>query len=198
MSKFKIQVGDYVATKSMGEQERIEIVSMLMKAGASKGEGFLHANLYWNYIGVNRGGVFYFDTLASFAEDCGRTRKITIDQLRDAAGESEEKPSAWDGEGLPPVGTVCEATWGGKAFWRKAVILPNSHIAVDHLSDGWGVRHIYEYCGSASFEFRPVQSEEQKQVAEIDAIIANYTSESGLELAQEIYNAGFRKEMKDE
>lgn len=99
----------------------------------------------------------------------------------------------WNGEGIPPVGTECEATWGGKAFWRKAVILSCSHIAVDHLSDGWGIRRIDEYEGSMAFEFRPLQSEEQKQVAEIDAIIANYSSASGLELAQEIYNAGFRK-----
>ena len=99
----------------------------------------------------------------------------------------------WNGEGIPPVGTECEATWGGKAFWRKAVILSCSHIAVDHLSDGWGIRRIDEYEGSMAFEFRPLQSKEQKQVAEIDAIIANYSSASGLELAQEIYNAGFRK-----
>lgn len=101
--------------------------------------------------------------------------------------------SEWNGEGIPPVGTVCEATWGGKAFWRKAVILSSSHIAVDHLSDGWGVRHIDEYYGSFAFEFRPLQSEEQKQVAELEAMIASYSGPSNKALAQSIYDAGFRK-----
>lgn len=105
--------------------------------------------------------------------------------------------SEWNGEGIPPVGTVCESTWGGKAFWRKAVILSSSHIAVDHLSVGWRVRHIDEYYGSFAFEFRPLQSEEQRQVAEIEAIITSHDNTASPEIAQEIYNAGFRKEVSD-
>ena len=99
----------------------------------------------------------------------------------------------WNGEGVPPVGTECEATWGGKAFWRKAVILSCSHIAVDHLSDGWGIRRIDEYEGSMAFEFRPLQSEEQKQVAEIAQIIRETIDEGSKTSAQTLYNAGFRK-----
>ena len=103
----------------------------------------------------------------------------------------------WNGEGIPPVGTECEATWGGKAFWRKAVILSCSHIAVDHLSDGWGIRRIDEYEGSMAFEFRPLQSEEQKQVAEIAEIIGCcgrlVTTVAAEVFAKAIYNAGFRK-----
>lgn len=103
----------------------------------------------------------------------------------------------WNGEGIPPVGAECEATWGGKAFWRKAVILSCSHIAVDHLFDGWGIRRIDEYEGSMAFEFRPLQSKEQKQVAEIAEILMSAACDKGTtkmaEYAQAIYNAGFRK-----
>ena len=100
--------------------------------------------------------------------------------------------SEWNGEGLPPVGTVCEATWGEKVEWLRCVILWGNVAAIEHGEDFY-TENIDDYDGSCAFEFRPLQSEEQKQVAEIDAIIANYTSASGLELAQEIYNAGFRK-----
>jgi len=98
----------------------------------------------------------------------------------------------WNGKGTPPVGTECEATWGGKAMWRRCYMLPEAYVAV-RLTAGWDVFDMNNYARNQSFEFRPLQSKEQKQVAEIDAIIANYSSASGLELAQEIYNAGFRK-----
>lgn len=191
MSKFKIQVGDYVATECMDELEMREVVSMLLKAGVLKGEGYYHANIRWNYIGVNSGGVFYFDEFARLAEDCGRTRKITIDQLRDAAGESEEKPSAWNGEGIPPVGTVCEATWEEGYRHLKCVILSSDHLAYFD-GDNWDISAI------PGATFRPLQSEEQKQVAELEAMLTTSIASTNKALAQEIYNAGFRKEMRGE
>ena len=98
----------------------------------------------------------------------------------------------WNGEGIPPVGTECEATWGGKALWRKSVMLPESTVAV-RLTDGWEAISIKNYKGSRAFEFRPLQSEEQKQVAEIQSIIQNNYESLSIELARTIYNAGFRK-----
>jgi len=68
--------------------------------------------------------------------------------------------SEWNGEGIPPVGTVCEATWEEGCNPLKCV---------------------------------PIQSEEQRQVAEIDAIITSHDNTASPEIAQEIYNAGFRK-----
>jgi hypothetical protein len=98
----------------------------------------------------------------------------------------------WNGEGIPPVGTECEATWGGKALWRKSVMLPESTAAV-RLTDGWEAISIKNYKGSRAFEFRPLQSEEQKQVAGIVAILKEIGLVSDEITAKAIYNAGFRK-----
>lgn len=98
--------------------------------------------------------------------------------------------SEWNGEGIPPVGTVCEATWGGKAEWMKAVILEHDSIPLfaAKLSSEWVVIH-RTYVRNA--EFRTLQSEEQRQVAEIAEIMQKNNSYQGK--AQAVYNAGFRK-----
>lgn len=90
----------------------------------------------------------------------------------------------WNGEGIPPVGTECEAAWGEGSEWLKCVIVSAKAIAYFHRNE-W---HI----GRASHvNFRPLQSEEQKQVAEIAEIMQKNNSYQGK--AQAVYNAGFRK-----
>jgi hypothetical protein len=100
----------------------------------------------------------------------------------------------WNGEGIPPVGTECEATWGAKVAWMRCVILPENKVYLKK-STGWEVQSVDD-CWGGPFEFRPLQSEEQKQVVELTDIIivANYSdSVTAFEVAKAIYNAGFRK-----
>ena len=94
--------------------------------------------------------------------------------------------SEWNGEDIPPVGTVCEATWEKGCRPLKCVILSSDHVAYFD-GDNWDISAI------PGATFRPIQSEEQRQVAEIDAIITSHDNTASPEIAQEIYNAGFRK-----
>ncbi len=90
----------------------------------------------------------------------------------------------WNGEGIPPVGTECETAWhGGNGKWYKAVILSSERLAFC-AGQEWAI-------ADTNGLFRPLQSEEQKQVAEIAEIMQKNNSYQGK--AQAVYNAGFRK-----
>lgn len=47
-------------------------------------------------------------------------------QAREALASAEAQPEPWDGEGLPPVGTVCEAQIG--ASWVECTVLVHHAI----------------------------------------------------------------------
>lgn len=94
--------------------------------------------------------------------------------------------SEWNGEGLPPVGTVCEACSLLGTVNAKAIILSDDHFA-------YYAKGVWRILGTRYAKFRPLQSEQQRQVAELEAMIASYSGPSNKALAQEIYNAGFRR-----
>lgn len=107
-----------------------------------------------------------------------------------------ERRPAWSGEGLPPVGTKCEAkTTRG---WSSGTIIahglpPKENLAV-WQEDGelifWGVK---EY-------FRPIRTPEQiateqKKVA-IEQTIKDLKAVNGCgfySIAEDLYDAGYRK-----
>lgn len=91
----------------------------------------------------------------------------------------------WKGEGLPPVGTVCQ--WdNGENDW--------CNVKVMGISDGelW----VKPLDGSQSFvvcdgDFRPVQNEREKAIKEIIGVISP-TEEDPCNLAGKLYDAGYR------
>ena len=82
------------------------------------------------------------------------------------------------------MGTACEATWEEGCRPLKCVILSSDHLAYFD-GDNWDISAI------PGATFRPIQSEEQRQVAEIAEIMQKNNSYQGK--AQAVYNAGFRK-----
>ncbi|MCF5057468.1 hypothetical protein GIW54_21955 [Pseudomonas proteolytica] len=118
------------------------------------------------------------------------------------------RPSVWTGEGLPPVGTVCEirGTVGQElrkqpSEWTEVEIIAHtdfggSPIAVGrHISGatlGWGTSNV----------FRPIRTPEQiaadereKAVFEIAHILIDNRHDSAeYHQAGRIYDAGFRKQ----
>lgn len=120
----------------------------------------------------------------------------------------EKRPGpVWSGEGLPPVGTVCQLRTvrdPNDAFegWGKAEILYSSDGAVVWRWQG----HTSEFGAEWSeVEFRPIRTPEQIAAEErekaIDAlcydIVSHYEapkmSEHYLGLARALHSAGYRK-----
>lgn len=118
------------------------------------------------------------------------------------------KPVEWTGEGLPPVGTVCEAWYDdGRVCWHQADVVgynpyePNT-IAVS-LKGDHGRKLIW------SDHFRPIKTKEQleaekkakereKVVREIFKVLTGHTDTEGWSdtcyesHARNLYDAGLR------
>ena len=119
-----------------------------------------------------------------------------------AAGERYEytsliaKPTEWTGEGLPPVGTACEA-WVARDEWRECVV-----VALDD-DDGTPVSVVRlgnSYFGMTLKTLRPIRTPEQIAAEERDDGIAAIQKASGGDSlppitythAAKLYNAGVR------
>jgi hypothetical protein len=119
-----------------------------------------------------------------------------------------EKPKPWDGKGLPPVGTVCEAKMpprglqipGSEWVWR--------HVEVVRLSDG--VRASAQEClvfdlentaPSWVDELRPIRTAEQiaaeereKEVNRMVATASMLDKGWARKVCADLYDAGYRKQ----
>lgn len=92
-------------------------------------------------------------------------------------GKPKSEPVEWDGEGLPPVGTKCEARWlempdGGTPEWVKG------RFKGGYDSKIWfGTESFVEIVLPAhSIEFRPLQTPEQKAEIERQTVTSEYQS----------------------
>lgn len=107
------------------------------------------------------------------------------------------KIKEWDGEGVPPIGTVCEylnhANY--KTNWMKAkvVFIGKKLIALEHGSNG---NEFSEYIADVSF--RPIKTPEQIAAAdrlhaidEMNDLILGWGAEKRMLAA--LYDAGYRK-----
>lgn len=108
------------------------------------------------------------------------------------------KSKGWDGEGLPPVGTVCEfATYhGGDPVWKECKIIAHD--------DGFAViAYKGNYSGQSNNHLRPIRTPEQIEAEErkaaIDAMYYVFKAAPGLSAKEgfaAIYDAGYRKQVK--
>ncbi len=110
----------------------------------------------------------------------------------------------WSGEGLPPVGAVCEITTNDGYNWRPVkIIFSDDYVVIVGDADGVVNRELFKRC-DADIYFRPVRPPEQiapdeleKAVLEIAHIlISNRASCAEYHQARLIYDAGYRKEVK--
>ena len=109
--------------------------------------------------------------------------------------ERPNKQEAWGGEGLPPVGTVCDMHIDDFGWITGTVVV---HIDLDEPT---AVAHNGEevFHGNAS-DFRPIKTAEQLAEEERNATIqdirdiANGALDRGITGAEAIYLAGYRKQ----
>ena len=101
-----------------------------------------------------------------------------------------KRPTAWNGEGLPPVGTVCE--WLSEQYgWLGGKV-------VGHDGTVTVVAHNDGYTGCHPHEIRPIRTPEQIAAEERKSHVLGMlcydalgTSRRGL--AEALYDAGYRK-----
>ncbi|QLL11734.1 hypothetical protein [Pseudomonas chlororaphis] len=113
----------------------------------------------------------------------------------DYRAEIINAPVAWNGEGLPPVGTVCERNYGGE--WKKTTIC-------GHSPDGqsWAAFYDDDKAGWLSVSgFRPIRTpeqiaaEERKKIEDEIQDICTDAENSGVPYFEALYDAGYRKQV---
>lgn len=106
---------------------------------------------------------------------------------------------SWSGEGLPPVGVVCEAKWG-RTGWARCVVFahkPNANGGTDVLVD---VDGDWTFFDKPSM-FRPIRTPEQIAAdareqalqAACDVVGCQVGSMYGVEVVKKLIDAGYRK-----
>ena len=111
------------------------------------------------------------------------------------------RPSPWSGEGLPPVGTVCEIAPPYRNHGSKVRVLCHDEgDAICRLIEGDELGDIRQYMAS---EVRPIRTPEQiaaeqKKVA-IEQTIKDLKAVNGCgfySIAEDLYDAGYRKQVQ--
>ena len=95
-----------------------------------------------------------------------------------------EQPQ-WNGEGLPPVGTVCNIKIDGGT---QGVIV--AHV-MDKHRQGAIIQCENEWWYGEAKSFTPIKTERDQQIDAIEAIIYRSECET-TSAAERLYNAGFR------
>ena len=110
------------------------------------------------------------------------------------------RPEKWDGEGLPPVGTVCEY-YADEDTWRQCEIIAHK----DGKAVVW-VNHAHIWSTSSGALLRPLKTKEQLAAEErekaVDEMVQFFMSYYGnpkgaeqyLLICRSLYGAGYRKQ----
>lgn len=136
--------------------------------------------------------------------ECWELYRIDLHQRRIAA--MIPRPTPWNGTGLPPVGTVCEAIWNEASdTWLKVKVFgANEHgQPIFRWEEG---PKIYEYQASplhgphGTAYFRPIRTPEQiaadQRKRAIDAmqrIVSSGDPHYDRKVCETLYDAGYRK-----
>lgn len=111
------------------------------------------------------------------------------------------RPTAWTGEGLPPVGTVCEVWYdNGRECWREAEILasdrgPENACAAMLLDGDEQYKLIW------ALDYRPIRTEQERV---IDSVMQETTADEDVEWAlvrgyfEKAYSLGYLRDPKED
>jgi hypothetical protein len=132
----------------------------------------------------------------SFFDDDAWFRMSNRDDSEDA--DIIQRPAAWNGTGLPPVGTVCEMhheCWQ-PANWPEVTI---KYASAEYFitQDSAGEQHWH----ARGVQFRPIRTPEQIAADERRLVIEDMVKALGMETPRTaeyircglIYDAGYRK-----
>lgn len=116
------------------------------------------------------------------------TRRVELG-LDDSTCEEQVE---WNGEGLPPVGSVCEAYLEG--VWITCEVL--KHGSESQITGAAAVRDISDNRLYWLADFRPIQSEEDRAVEEMLSFVDNglYVADNPEAVCRKLYKAGYRKQ----
>lgn len=126
----------------------------------------------------------------------GITENDDESDLNECIGQDVDIPE-WNGEGLPPVGLICEGRFPrhpGISFeWQECLVLYVFERECAVKSKSTSTLH---YCD----EFRPLRTEAEKaREADIKAmlrVVTNYNKTDVIHAIEQLYDAGYRKENK--
>jgi len=159
----------------------------------------------WNGAPELKGSVRFASRngLGRFKDDTGMYPEIGRSSWEVIA----ERPVSWTGEGLPPVGTVCE--WKHAGTWLKVevaylsewlIVLRDTRKAESSLIDSEGVEIAIDHWKEDAPVFRPLRTPEQIAAEERRAAILEmkgHLSFSDYREAEQhcaaLYDAGYRK-----
>ncbi len=85
---------------------------------------------------------------------------------------------------LPPIGYVCEATWGKEVTWHKCLIIPDSMAAVKSTSGSWILISVDD------LKFRPIKSEREKAIEAANEIWMRPELKSKSDVFGALFDAG--------
>jgi len=154
------------------------------------------------------------DQILAYTEDGSMWRDATDSCVFPKVSSLSARPEQWSGEGLPPVGTVCEF-----AGFNPEETLPSDPMVGDrvtviaHFKSGSIDVAAFTFLAPPEFEylqvaqgaygcFRPIRTPEQiaaeersKSIAEIIKLVGwEYGVVGSDEAAARIYDAGYRKQ----
>lgn len=125
------------------------------------------------------------------------------------AAARAERIQAWNGEGLPPVGTICEVLWNESRmeYLITKVFGVNEHGQPIHRFDEGPKKYQYQAdvlrTASGTQVFRPIRTDEQVAAEEREKAINEMmmhgvdAGDSTIEYScAALYDAGYRKEPK--
>jgi hypothetical protein len=105
------------------------------------------------------------------------------------------KPAAqeWDGEGLPPVGIICDV-WHLKKTWRRAGIVAYV-MSVEGEKAVWQLVDYSEWGGDLACNFRPIRSQAERDRKVLAEVLGNCVKMRATfgEMADIIIDAGWCK-----
>jgi hypothetical protein len=112
-------------------------------------------------------------------------KKATIEPAASKPHPTDTQPTEsgaqisaeWDGEGLPPVGIICDV-WHLKKTWRRAGIV--AHVmSVEGEKAVWQLVDYSEWGGDLACNFRPIRSQAEREREELATFLEDYHLEMG-------------------
>jgi hypothetical protein len=118
------------------------------------------------------GGAFYLDDPIDSDKcfeldqaDDYQSAEVTCAQWQAAVDALKaEKVVEWNGEGLPPVGTVCEICYGSSKWFPAKINYIGPVYVISGEDDGRDEQHYYR----KDIQFRPIRTAEQIAADQLD------------------------------
>ncbi|QGU87041.1 hypothetical protein [Erwinia sorbitola] len=147
--------------------------------------------IWQDYDRLMRPGVWgwFHDELSEDHRPQHHDAEVKVNRKQYEAALAAQQ-SSWNGEGLPPVGAMCERSWCG-GNWLSCEIL---FIGVETVAVRLSTREV-SY-GLSEVEFRPIRTEAERRREDAIAEMASTPKPCGYaiyDICAQLYDAGYRK-----